>query len=197
MEKMERIRTDRAIAVEGRDDVAAVSRAADALTIPTHGFGITGETWNVLAKAYKEKGLIILTDPDHAGEQIRRRLTERFPDALQAYIAREDASKADDIGVENASPEIIRQALEKALERESRGRADRSSGCEKEYADIADLRELGLAGADGSADKRSEVCRALGIGYGNAGAVIKKLRGVGIDKDELRKAVEAVEKKKR
>ncbi|MBR4224948.1 MAG: MBL fold metallo-hydrolase, partial [Oscillospiraceae bacterium] len=34
-----------------------------------------------------EKGLVILTDPDHAGEQIRRMLTERFPEAVQAYIA--------------------------------------------------------------------------------------------------------------
>ena len=59
----------------------AVSRAADALIIPTHGFGITKETWDVTAKAYEEKGLIILTDPDHAGEQIRKKLTEKFPDA--------------------------------------------------------------------------------------------------------------------
>ena len=39
---------DMAIAVEGRDDVAAVSRAIDALIIPTHGFGISGETGQML-----------------------------------------------------------------------------------------------------------------------------------------------------
>ena len=51
----------------------------DCDTIETHGFGITKETWAELEIAYKERGLIILTDPDHAGEQIRRMLTEKFP----------------------------------------------------------------------------------------------------------------------
>ena len=52
------------------------------------------------------------------------------------------------------------------------------------------LTELGLAGGDGSSEKRARVCKALGIGYGNASAMIKKLKGFGIDRDELRKAVE-------
>ena len=195
---MERLKIHRAIAVEGRDDVTAVSRAADALIIPTHGFGITKESWDVLSKAYEEKGLIILTDPDHAGEQIRRRLTEKFPDAVQAYIARSDASKADDIGVENAAPEIIKLALSQALERAGRTECSAAGGSSpKEYADIADLRELGLAGTGGASALRAEVCRALGIGYGNAGATVKRLKGFGIDTDELRKAVEAVKQEER
>ena len=98
-----KLRIDRAIVVEGRDDVAAVSAACDALIIPTHGFGITQETWAVIAKAYDEKGLIILTDPDHAGEEIRRRLTEKFPGSVQCFLAREDAVSGDDIGIERIS----------------------------------------------------------------------------------------------
>ena len=77
---MDKINIEQAIIVEGRDDVTAVSEAVNALIIPTHGFGITAETWGVIAKAYEEKGLIILTDPDHAGEEIRRKLTEKFPE---------------------------------------------------------------------------------------------------------------------
>ena len=193
----EKLKLARAIVVEGRDDVAAVSRAADALIIPTHGFGITGETWKVIAKAYEEKGLVILTDPDHAGEQIRRMLTERFPEAVQAYIAREDAAEADDIGVENAKPEVIREALVKALTRGSDPMASRTvplNGTEARgelrFAAMSDLRELGLAGCGGAAEKRAAVCKSLGIGYGNASAMIKKLKGFGIGIDELREEVE-------
>lgn len=206
----------RAIVVEGRDDVDAVSRAADALIIPTHGYGITAETWAVIAKAYEEKGLVILTDPDHAGEQIRRKLTEKFPDAVQAYVSREDATLADDIGVENASPEVIREALEKALARVA-GSGDRSLGqpgsfgpgtcplsqsrhperSEGSRLDIRTLTELGLAGSEGASELRAAVCRELGIGYGNAGAMVKKLRGFGIDTDELREAVKKVKKQTR
>lgn len=232
-----RLRVSRAIVVEGRDDVAAVSRAADALIIPTHGFGITKETWDVIAKADAEKGLMILTDPDHAGEQIRRMLTERFPGAAQAYIARDDATDADDIGVENASPEVIREALTKAMSRGSimaagtepqarRGHLsfaetlsprgplraaakDRPAGTEPQaargndmtgvgaFAAMSDLRSLGLAGCEGAAERRAAVCKGLGIGYGNAAAVIKKLRGFGIGLDELRKEVENIGKEQK
>lgn len=186
----ERLRLRCAIAVEGRDDVTAVSRAADALIIPTHGFGIAAETWGMLDKAYREKGLIILTDPDHAGEQIRRRLAEKYPDALHAYIARSDASAAGDIGVENAGPEVIRRALEAALERA--GASDGAGPDGRVYAGMDELRGLGLAGSGGAAEARAALCRELGIGYGNAKALIKKLKGFGIDLDELKEAVEKI-----
>ena len=85
IEKTGKIRISRAIIVEGRDDVDAVSKAADALIIPTHGFGIRETTWEIMEKAYREIGVIILTDPDHAGEDIRRRLTERVLQGTPGY----------------------------------------------------------------------------------------------------------------
>ena len=102
------------IIVEGRDDTAAVKKSVDAVTIETHGYGITSRTWELIEKAYAEKGIIIFTDPDHAGRQIRKKLTERFPDAGQAFLDRSDATKDGDIGIENASPESIRTALSMA-----------------------------------------------------------------------------------
>lgn len=184
---MEKLKLRYAVIVEGRDDVRAVSEACDALIIPTHGFGISKETWEIAEKAYKEKGLIILTDPDHAGEEIRKRMTEKFPESVQAYIDRRDARDGSDIGVENADPETIREAIEKALALAGRKEADAE---EKTYAGMKDIRLLGLAGEEDSSEKRALVCRELGIGYANASAMIKKLKGFGIDLDELKKAVE-------
>lgn len=189
---MDKINIEQAIIVEGRDDVTAVSEAVNALIIPTHGFGITAETWGVIAKAYEEKGLIILTDPDHAGEEIRRKLTEKFPEAIQAYVSRSEATAADDIGIENAKPETIAEALEKALART--GKEAKAIQAETIYADMSDLRELGLAGTEGATEMRAEVARALGIGYGNAGAFIKKLKGFGIGLDELKEEIEKIRK---
>ena len=102
------------IVVEGRSDTAAIKKSLDAITIETHGYGITGDTWELIEKADREKGIIIFTDPDHAGEQIRRRILQRFPNAGQAFLDRESAEKNGDIGIENASPDSIRTALEKA-----------------------------------------------------------------------------------
>ena len=99
------------IVVEGRDDTAAIRCAVDAVTIETHGFGIREETWDLIDKAYQTKGIIVFTDPDTAGEQIRRRILERFPEAKEAFLDQALAAKAGDIGIENASPEAIQEAL--------------------------------------------------------------------------------------
>ena len=166
------------IVVEGRDDTAAIKRAVDAETIETHGFGIRRETWELIEKAYKEKGIIIFTDPDHAGNEIRRRLTERFPDAGHAYLSRRDATKADDIGIENADPESIIEALSKAHCTQEDKRAEFTA---------ADLREYGLVGRLQSADLRDRLGKALGIGYGNSKQFLSKLNKYGITREEFLK----------
>ena len=187
MQSQDRIRTGMAIIVEGKDDVDAVSRASEDLIIPTHGFGVRETTWEVMEKAYREIGVIILTDPDHAGEAIRRRLTERFPDAVQCYMAREEAEKADDIGIENARPEDIRAALEKALKLHGTAAGRDSGKTADTYREVTmrDLTELGLSGTDGAAELRNAVCRELGIGYCNARMLLTRLRGFRIGYDVL------------
>ena len=179
-----------AIVVEGRDDVDAVSKAIDALIIPTHGFGITAETWSLIEKAYKEKGLIILADPDFSGEEIRRKLTAKFPDAIQAYVAQDLATTAGDIGIENARPEVIAAAIEQAL-----ANAEKKSDvlpADYEEVSMSDLAMLGLSGDAGASELREALCGKLGIGYGNAKALIKKLSYWRIGITELEQAIEEI-----
>lgn len=174
-----------AIVVEGRDDAAVVERAVSAVCITTHGFGISGETWQLIDKAYREKGLIILTDPDHAGEAIRRRIGERYPDAKHAYIARDRAERAGDIGVENASPEDVAAALAAA-------RATMKAAASPDVtAELLD--QLGLIGTSGAATRRRAAAAALGISYGNGKAFLKMLQGFGITKEELINTVNGIQ----
>ncbi|MCL1809865.1 MAG: ribonuclease M5 [Clostridiales bacterium] len=168
------------VIVEGRDDSAAVKRALPVQTIETHGFGIKQETWELVEKAYLQKGIIIFTDPDFSGEQIRRKLTKRFPMAKQAHLARKDAEKNGDVGVENAAPHEIADAIKKA----------RASFEENEEVFThMDIQGFGLAGSGGAAAKRAEVGKLLGIGYGNAGAFLNKLNKYGVTREELNEAV--------
>ena len=60
------------IVVEGRDDEAAVKKAVDAEIITTHGYGISQKTYRRIEEAYERCGIIIFTDPDFAGENIRK-----------------------------------------------------------------------------------------------------------------------------
>lgn len=178
------LRIKEAIVVEGRDDTINLRRAVDCFTIETHGFGIKRETWEVIAKAYEERGIIIFTDPDHSGEEIRRKLTEAFPKAKHAYLAREDATKKGDIGVENAEPEAVTEAIMKC----------HSTVCEEEADPVTmeDLDRLGLSGAADSRELREKLGRSLGIGYANAKGLLRKLRGFGIGKEELYETVRAL-----
>lgn len=176
------------IVVEGRDDTINLKRAVDCFTIETHGFGIRRETWEEIEKAYNGNGIIIFTDPDHSGAEIRRKLTEKFPEAKQAYLLREDAMRKGDIGVENAEPEAIREALAKC-----------HAGIRDEKEDQVseeDLYEAGLTGRSDSRELRSLVGKELGIGYANAAGMIRKLKGFGIGKEEFNEAVSAVNNKR-
>lgn len=182
---MKRIRE--VIVAEGRDDEAAIRRAVDAEVIVTHGYGIRQQTLSLIEKAYNEKGIIIFTDPDHAGAAIRKKLTELFPDAGQAYLTPPEAEKRGDIGIENAAPEAILRALERALATPEAAPEDPITKDE--------LAELGLAGGKGSMALREQVGRRLGIGSGNAAAFARRLNAFGISREELRKAWEDCQRK--
>ena len=91
---MDKINIKETIVVEGRDDTVAVKQAVDGFIIETHGFGIKRQTWELIERAYNNGGIIIFTDPDFSGEEIRRKLTEKFPSAKQAFLDRKLARKA-------------------------------------------------------------------------------------------------------
>ena len=172
------------IVVEGRDDIDAVNRAVRADTIATHGYGIRPSTLDRIRHAYDTRGIIILTDPDAAGNRIRRRLTALFPEAKQAYISRTEATTDGDIGVENAAPEVIARAIEAA----GRTMAEFSP----EY-NAGDMFDYGLTGAKDSRALRDALGRRLGIGYGNGAAFLKRLNGYGISREDLEKALIEIE----
>ena len=190
------------VIVEGRDDQSAVLAAVDCQLIVTHGFGIRAETWKRIKRAAEGPGIIIFTDPDHAGEEIRRRITERFPDAGQAFLPRAEATKNGDIGIENASPDSIRAALSKVRYKKAPGTqaADGSAssaqtetgtesvlynaGSAAPLFTAADLDAYGLAGGPGAAERRAALGKALGIGYGNAKTFLSRLNTYGITREE-------------
>lgn len=177
---VQKIKIEEAIVVEGRDDEAVVKQAVDGLIIMTHGFGIRKETWELIAKAYDEKGIIILTDPDFSGEEIRRKLSERFPNAKHAYIPRDRATAGDDIGIENARPGDVLKAIEnvKTVVEHPKNEVRKE-----------DLIRLGLSGCDGASELRARVAAELGIGMGNSRKFVSMLNGYDIGIEELEKTV--------
>ena len=189
------------IVVEGKDDMSAVLAAVSANVICTHGYGINPQTLELLDAAYKRTGLMIFTDPDHAGRQIRERLTKLYPDVRHAYLTQRQAEKDGDIGIENAAPADIINALRAAgAEFSGMWEAATKAGPARGDGDAAggkitmeDLIFLGLAGGEGSAQRRCAVGARLGIGSANASAFAKRLCRMGISRQELIDALEKQE----
>jgi len=172
------------IVVEGKSDISAVKRAVDAEVIATSGLGINENIIKIIKKASKNRGIIILTDPDFPGKKIRNILSEEIENCKHAYISRDKAKKDGDIGVENASPEDIREALKNA-----RAEISDSVG---EFTN-KDMIYYGLAGNDNASKRRGFLGDELAIGYCSAKQFLKRLNSFGITREELEKAIIKVE----
>lgn len=179
---MERIKE--VIVVEGKDDESALKAAVDCEIIITHGYGIRETTFKRIEKAASTVGVIILTDPDRAGELIRARIDKRVKGCKHAFLNREAATKDGDIGIENASPENIRKALSKVR-----------TLCEEDVVLFSqqDLLDCDLLLADDAAERRAKIGEILGIGCCNAKQFLSRLNHYGVTREEFGRAVLSLE----
>ena len=168
------------LVVEGKMDTVAIRKALEADTIETGGFTLAPYTLRQIEAAYKKRGIIILTDPDGAGERIRHFLTERFPEAGQAFIPKIQATAHNDVGVEQAQPEAILAALAKVRHHEYRPQAEFNH---------MDLFNNNLNGSPQAAARRDALGAELGIGYGNAKRFLERLNHYGVCREEFQAAL--------
>ena len=171
------------LVVEGKDDIANVKRAVDCEMIATNGLAFDKDLIDRLKAINDRCGIIILTDPHYAGKKIRAKIAKEIPTAKHAYIDRNKAIKKGDLGVENAEPEVILEALKKA----KATKIDKLS----EFT-MADLFNNGLAIGENSRERRAKLGDFLGIGYYNAKGLLSKLNSFGISREEFERGVEAL-----
>ncbi|WP_168123373.1 ribonuclease M5 [Paenibacillus sp. HB172176] len=164
------------IVVEGKDDTAAIKRAVEADTIETNGSAIGEDVLRRIALANERRGIIIFTDPDHAGERIRKIVARHAPGCKHAFLPQELASRKGDIGIENASPESIRTALSDLR--------TESDALESEIT-WEDLIDAGLIAHSEAASRRLEMGKLLGIGYANGKQFFKRCTSFRISKEEF------------
>ena len=168
------------IVVEGKDDIAAVKAAVDAQVFATGGLWFGKKTLERLKKMGERNGIILLTDPDYAGDKIRSRIAWAIPGCKHAFMPREYAIRKGDIGVENASKEAIKEALLKAHPMMMKKR---------ETFTLAMLYAHGLIGPN-SNERREKMGKILGIGYGNGKQFLERLNHFGIGEKEYAQALE-------
>ncbi|WP_141709336.1 ribonuclease M5 [Desulfuribacillus stibiiarsenatis] len=179
MTKRHRETIEEVIVVEGIHDKQAIDCAVIADCILTQGSTLSEETLKMIARAQKTRGVIVFTDPDYVGERLRKIIDQRIPGCKHAFLTQKKATKDGDIGIENATPEAICEALANI----------RSSS--KEYQEIPwkFMLASGLAGGDDSKERRLAVAEQLQIGYANAKQFWNRLNALRIPEDEVIQAL--------
>ncbi len=165
------LKVNEVIVVEGRYDKNTLSQIVDAAIIETNGFGIfkDRERLLLLRRLAEVRGLIVLTDSDGAGFQIRNHIKSAvdpkyikhayIPDIYGKEKRKSSPSKEGKLGVEGMHPELIIKALEKA------GASFSEAGLSSKHGGItkADFYELGLSGKSQSRSKRLSLQKSLGL----------------------------------
>lgn len=173
------------IVVEGKSDTVAIQRAVKADTIETGGSAINPEVLDKIKLAHKRRGVIIFTDPDYAGERIRKIVQQNVPGCKHAFLPQEEASKKGKFGVEHASPSSIRKALEGIRSEEI---------MIEENITWKDLIEARLViGAD-ARQRRMELGKILRIGYANGKQLHKRLNAFLVSEKDFWEAVNQVDR---
>lgn len=168
----ERIHTGRVLVVEGKYDAARLARLTDAMILLTDGFAIFSDKkrQRLLKELAVKNGLILLTDSDKAGFQIRTYITNLVgaEHVAQAYVPalpgkeRRKAlpGKEGLLGVEGVPDELVRQSLLDALGPEAGQTAPPAAGRPITYSDLYDW---GLSGTAGAAERKYRLLAALGL----------------------------------
>lgn len=158
-----------AIVVEGRYDKNTLSQIVDTTIFQTDGFAVRNnrEMLALLRKAAQKRGLIVFTDSDGAGFQIRNYLKSAIPgeNLKHAYIPdiagkerrKEKPGKEGKLGVEGMTPETILTCLRRA------GATFEGEETVTSRNEITktDLFEMGLSGRPDSKSRRLALLNAL------------------------------------
>lgn len=195
------IKVKEVIVCEGRYDKDTLSQVFDAVIIETGGFGVFNdcEKLALLRRLAEARGLVILTDSDGAGFQIRGYLKGAIDPKLvkHAYIPdipgrerrKKTASKAGTLGVEGMRPEVLVEALRRAG---ATFEGAESSGGEAEELSAADMYALGLSGRPGSAALRAALLAELGLPGKLQGASLRGVLSALYTREELERALSAL-----
>ena len=154
-----KISLSRILVVEGKEDASYLSNYIDSEIVAVNGYELSEATISYL----KDKPVILLMDPDKAGEEIRNKLNSVLKDAVNVSIDIEKCNRGTKNGVAECEINEVLGKLSEFCKDFAEKQTDFST---------ADLYELGL-----SSDKnmRKFVCEKLNLGNCNFKTMQKRL----------------------
>ncbi|MGN0522524.1 MAG: toprim domain-containing protein [Eubacterium sp.] len=155
-----------AVIVEGRYDKIKLSNLIDTLIIETNGFGIfkDKQKLNFIRRLADERGLIIITDSDHSGFQIRSYISSAIdknkikhiyiPDVFGKEKRKTLPSKEGKLGVEGIDDNILLELFNNA------GISAEITSNDNPVTNF-DLFDAGLSGTENAKQNRKKLLKAL------------------------------------
>lgn len=166
---MDKIKVSRAVIVEGRYDKIKLSSLIDGIIIQTDGFRIykDKEKAAMIRALAKKRGLLVITDSDRAGFQLRGfiRSIAKDADIRHVYIPQikgKEKRKAIPgkehlLGVEGMDADCLRKLIEQA------GALDHKSSPPSRSITKLDFYEDGFSGGTDAKRKREALLKKLGL----------------------------------
>lgn len=164
---MEKVRINLPIIVEGRYDKSALSGFIDATIITTGGFSIFNDKEKqALLRRISANGVILLTDSDGGGKQIRKflqgilppdKIHNLFIPKIEGKESRKrHKSAAGTLGVEGMEKDVILRLLVTFIDGEKAAESTRMITKVDFFTDK-------LTGCDGASENRAWLCRECNL----------------------------------
>lgn len=162
------IKIEEAVIVEGKYDKIKLSNILDALIIETNGFQIykDKERLKFIRRLALERGIIVITDSDHSGFQIRNYISSGIPKDKIKHIyipdiygkekRKSEPSKEGKLGVEGMSDKLLSELFEKAD-------VSYSKAEKRELITNYDLFEAGVSGCPNAKEKKKKLLQSLNL----------------------------------
>ena len=164
---MEKVKVKLPIIVEGRYDKSALSGFLDATIITTGGFSIFNDKEKqALLRRISANGVILLTDSDGGGKQIRKflqgilppdKIHNLFIPKIEGKESRKrHKSAAGTLGVEGMEKDVILRLLAPFIDGEKAGKSGKMITKVDFFTDK-------LTGCDGASENRAWLCRECNL----------------------------------
>ena len=159
------------VVVEGLHDVQKLQQCLDVECIVTHGTHLSKETLRYIKLINEKKGVIVFTDDDTPGRQIRSKIQDELKICKHAYLDKSKSKTHKKVGVEHASCQDILEAL---------------SHCATYCYDQETLTYSQYLSLDITANKRRDLCALLNLPMMNQKRLYKTLNQLGYDINKVK-----------
>ena len=163
------------IVVEGKSDKQFLETFLDADILICNGSAVDGFSLEYLKELSKNRGVIILTDPDYPGEKIRKEISSVLPVCKHAFVRKQYSIKKHKVGVAEASKEEVLRALENVVTFDETNKGTLTE---------TDMFLMKLSGTN-SAHNKEVIINHFNLGFCNSKTLLKRLNLLKVDKETL------------